>query len=88
MHLMFYKSYIRFNSFVFIISFCLCQEWFKERKNKKVKLFSLYFDYKYAYFGVTEDLRYNDCLLPKIVVALLFYVHDKHVRSCRDGQLT
>ena len=23
-----------------------------------------------------------------VVVALLFYVHSKHVRSCRDGQLT
>ena len=23
-----------------------------------------------------------------VVVALLFYVHDKHLRSCRDGQLT
>ena len=22
------------------------------------------------------------------VVALLFYVHSKHLRSCRDGQLT
>ena len=22
-----------------------------------------------------------------VVVALLFYVHDKHLRSCRDGQL-
>ena len=22
------------------------------------------------------------------VVALLFYVHGKHLRSCRDGQLT
>ena len=23
-----------------------------------------------------------------LVVALLFYVHGKHLRSCRDGQLT
>ena len=22
------------------------------------------------------------------IVALLFYVHGKHLRSCRDGQLT
>ena len=27
-------------------------------------------------------------LLSKVVVALLFYVHGKHLRSCRDGQLT
>ena len=23
-----------------------------------------------------------------VVVALLFYIHGKHLRSCRDGQLT
>ena len=23
-----------------------------------------------------------------VVVVLLFYVNDKHLRSCRDGQLT
>ena len=23
-----------------------------------------------------------------VIVVLLFYVHGKHVRSCRDGQLT
>ena len=27
-------------------------------------------------------------LLLVVVVALLFYVHGKHLRSCRDGQLT
>ena len=25
---------------------------------------------------------------PRFVVALLFYVHGKQLRSCRDGQLT
>ena len=25
---------------------------------------------------------------PVVVVELLFYVHGKHLRSCRDGQLT
>ena len=30
----------------------------------------------------------NAYFLVVIVVALLFYVHDKHLRSCRDGQLT
>ena len=28
------------------------------------------------------------CLRAHGVVALLFYVHGKHLRSCRDGQLT
>ena len=26
--------------------------------------------------------------VPGCIVALLFYVHGKHLRSCRDGQLT
>ena len=30
--------------------------------------------------------RYGICCC--IVVVLLFYVHGKHLRSCRDGQLT
>ena len=29
-----------------------------------------------------------DSLVVVVVVALLFYVHGKHLRSCRDGQLT
>ena len=29
-----------------------------------------------------------NCLRIFFVVALLFYVHGKHLRSCRDGQLT
>ena len=30
------------------------------------------------------------CMFPTVVVVvvLLFYVHGKHLRSCRDGQLT
>ena len=30
----------------------------------------------------------NNCSLVVVVVVLLFYVHGKHLRSCRDGQLT
>ena len=30
----------------------------------------------------------NICSVVVVVVALLFYVHGKHLRSCRDGQLT
>ena len=38
-------------------------------------------------------LRFDYCLscdieVVIVVVALLFYVHGKHLRSCRDGQLT
>ena len=33
-------------------------------------------------------LHYRMSFLPCIVVVLLFYVHGKHLRSCRDGQLT
>ena len=42
---------------------------------------------------VGEGVGLNDFFVPKNpnlynVVALLFYVHGKHLRSCRDGQLT
>ena len=30
----------------------------------------------------------SHCMNFVVVVALLFYVHGKHLRSCRDGQLT
>ena len=52
-------------------------------------------------FQVASDLQfkgstaYTVCHAPLeldvkccIVVVLLFYVHGKHLRSCRDGQLT
>ena len=32
-----------------------------------------------------EPVTY-DCVV--VFVVLLFYVHGKHLRSCRDGQLT
>ena len=32
--------------------------------------------------------KYLGKLVAVVVVALLFYVHGKHLRSCRDGQLT
>ena len=31
---------------------------------------------------------FGNCSVVVVVVALLFYVHCKHLRSCRDGQLT
>ena len=36
----------------------------------------------------TAIFRDNCRALVVVVVALLFYVHGKHLRSCRDGQLT
>ena len=32
--------------------------------------------------------RGHSCMLLVVLVVLLFYVHGKHLRSCRDGQLT
>ena len=29
-----------------------------------------------------------DLSIVVVIVVLLFYVHGKHLRSCRDGQLT
>ena len=35
------------------------------------------------------DGKLNPYIVPCLVVVdLLFYVHGKHLRSCRDGQLT
>ena len=34
------------------------------------------------------DQKKTDSSTPIVVVVLLFYVHGKHLRSCRDGQLT
>ena len=42
-------------------------------------------------FYTFRDMLRTDLILQKlgfVVVALLFYVHGKHLRSCRDGQLT
>ena len=36
----------------------------------------------------TSTLGYVRNKVVVVVVALLFYVHGKHHRSCRDGQLT
>ena len=34
-------------------------------------------------------MRKDDLAIKSVVVVvLLFYVHGKHLRSCRDGQLT
>ena len=38
--------------------------------------------------GNSNKIIINAYLLVVVVVALLFYVHGKHLRSCRDGQLT
>ena len=37
-------------------------------------------------FWVTPDKMVHP--IDVVVVVLLFYVHGKHLRSCRDGQLT
>ena len=38
---------------------------------------------EHKFFFITSGLL---CVV--VVVVLLFYVHGKHLRSCRDGQLT
>ena len=37
---------------------------------------------------VSHSLIATDALGVVVVVVLLYYVHGKHLRSCRDGQLT
>ena len=38
--------------------------------------------------GLTERGRKKGCHRYYVVVILLFYVHGKHLRSCRNCQLT
>ena len=38
-----------------------------------------------SFSTVVQSYLYQDDV---VVVVLLFYVHGKHLRSCRDGQLT
>ena len=42
---------------------------------------------QYTIFNIKNKITLN-YPKPAVVVALLFYVHGKHLRSCRDGQLT
>ena len=54
------------------------------------------YEYKqYTIFSIQKKTAQNYSksaaleFFPKVVVVvLLFYVHGKHLRSCRDGQLT
>ena len=41
-------------------------------------------------FNVNLIVKVNGCvsIASYFIVVLLFYVHGKHLRSCRDGQLT
>ena len=38
--------------------------------------------------SISNTLGHSSLLDVAFVVALLFYVHGKHLRSCRDSQLT
>ena len=38
--------------------------------------------------GTQQKFDICQVLIKSVVVVLLFYVHGKHLRSCRDGQLT
>ena len=40
------------------------------------------------YFKTNNSARVDKSFQIVVVVALLFYIHGKHLRSCRDGQLT
>ena len=54
--------------------------------------------YIYIYLSIFATVYCPDCMqlyvlfiivvVVVVVVVLLFYVHGKHPRSCRDGQLT
>ena len=37
---------------------------------------------------LVSEIYFEIFVVVVVVVAMLFYVHGKHLRSCRDGQLT
>ena len=56
----------------------------KNQKELPLKILS-------AFTGLCHSVESTgsiNCLEVVVVVALLFYVHGKHLRLCRDGQLT
>ena len=64
----------------------------KQKKKKKISTILIalarcmfFWQIKHLSRGESEDLL---LLLHCCFVALLFYVHGKHLRSCRDYQLT
>ena len=44
--------------------------------------------YRKSYFTTPGICVGVESAFVVVVVVLLFYVHDKHLRSCRDGHLT
>ena len=71
--------------------------------NTASKLLQVFFDTQIIQFNIRNIIQFNirnnislwwqnDSktveAIVVVVVALLFYVHGKHLRSCRDGQLT
>ena len=57
--------------------------------DQSVLIFTIFMTYATALTRLFRCADWSEFLVYLVVVvALLFYVHDKHVRSCRDGQLT
>ena len=61
--------------------------------SKKVTICSIYLPpsdtlSKNSLVNLIDQLPHPFMLVVVVVVALLFYVHGKRLRSCRDGQLT
>ena len=50
--------------------------------------FALWDLYFFKFFGMPLSNCTTVFVVVVVVVVLLFYVHGKHLRSCRDGQLT
>ena len=50
----------------------------------------VYVDCRMCRVYMNSNITFRSAFLHELVVlvVLLFYVHGKHLRSCRDGQLT
>ena len=67
------------------------------QSTKNLRRLSNLFAFNTAFGKLTYIASCTRCEIPVVtqnngsivgVVVLLFYVHGKHIRSCRDGQLT
>ena len=63
--------------------------YFKPKSHvEATKLFLAKLDFPWPVFkGIMHNVESLEIEVV-VVVVLLFYVHGKHLRSCRDGQLT
>ena len=68
-----------------LVAFCFYP---LEEKMVNTSCFPSIFHVQTVFTPISKPDKHAELLICCFFVALLFYVHGKHLRSCRDGQLT